>query len=87
MLLTQLERAVEQRRLSRELRTVTGKGPVPSITKTMTGHSPAVQHVYKLIGQVATSDVTVLVRGESGTGKELVVNAIHHNSARAKGRS
>ena len=43
------------------------------------------QHVYKLIGQVATSDATVLVRGESGTGKELVVNAIHHNSARAQG--
>ena len=43
------------------------------------------QHVYKLIGQVAGTDATVLVRGESGTGKELVVNAIHHNSMRAKG--
>lgn len=43
------------------------------------------QHIYKLIGQVAASEVTLLVRGESGTGKELVVNAIHHNSARAMG--
>ena len=43
------------------------------------------QHVYKLIGQVAISNATVLVRGESGTGKELVVNAIHHNSARGQG--
>ncbi len=51
----------------------------------MVGHSPAMQHVYKLIGQVAASDATLLVRGESGTGKELVVNAIHHNSMRAKG--
>ncbi len=42
-------------------------------------------HIHKLIGQVAGSDATVLVRGESGTGKELVVNAIHHNSMRAKG--
>jgi two-component system, NtrC family, response regulator AtoC len=43
------------------------------------------QHVYKLIGQIAASDATVLIRGESGTGKELVVNAIHFNNARAKG--
>jgi DNA-binding NtrC family response regulator len=49
------------------------------------GHSPEMRHVYKLIGQVAATDVNVLVRGESGTGKELVVNAIHHSSARADG--
>jgi DNA-binding NtrC family response regulator len=85
VLLKQVERAVEQRRLARELRAAPGAGPAPAIAKTMIGHSPAMQHVYKLIGQVATSDATVLVRGESGTGKELVVNAIHHNSARAKG--
>jgi two-component system response regulator AtoC len=85
VLLTQVERAIEQRRLARELRAAPGAGPVPAISKTMVGHSPAMQHVYKLIGQVATSDATVLVRGESGTGKELVVNAIHHNSARAQG--
>jgi two-component system response regulator AtoC len=51
----------------------------------MVGRSPAMQHVYKLIGQVADSDATVLIRGESGTGKELVVNAIHFNSGRSKG--
>ena len=49
------------------------------------GYSPAIQHVYKLIGQVAGTDATVLVRGESGTGKELVVNSIHYNSTRSKG--
>jgi len=84
LLLTQVERAVEQRRLSRELGGAPSVGHAPAIAKTMIGHSPAMQHVYKLIGQVATSDATVLVRGESGTGKELVVNAIHHNSPRAE---
>ena len=85
ILLTQVERAIEQGRLARELKAAAGEAPRPAITKTMVGHSPAMQHVYKLIGQVATSDATVLVRGESGTGKELVVNAIHHNSSRAQG--
>src|SRR6202012_4148776 len=54
-------------------------------TPAMIGHSPAMQEVYKRIGQVASSEATVLVRGESGTGTELVVNAIHHNSSRAQG--
>jgi transcriptional regulator with GAF, ATPase, and Fis domain len=40
------------------------------------------QEVYKLIGQVAESDLTVLIRGESGTGKELVARAIYQHSKR-----
>jgi two-component system, NtrC family, response regulator AtoC len=46
------------------------------------GKSKAMQEVYKLIGQVAESDVTILIRGESGTGKELVARAIYHHSLR-----
>jgi two-component system, NtrC family, response regulator AtoC len=49
------------------------------------GKSKGMQEVYKLIGQVAESDITVLIRGESGTGKELVARAIYHHSGR-KGR-
>ncbi|HLH40381.1 MAG TPA: sigma-54 dependent transcriptional regulator [Bryobacteraceae bacterium] len=85
VLLTQIERAIGQRKLARQLRAAQESAPAPPISNTMVGHSPAMQHVYKLIGQVSTSNATVLVRGESGTGKELVVNAIHHNSARAQG--
>jgi len=46
------------------------------------GKSKMMQEVYKLIGQVAESDVTVLIRGESGTGKELVARAIYQHSQR-----
>lgn len=46
------------------------------------GKSKIMQEVYKLIGQVAESDLSVLIRGESGTGKELVARAIYHHSAR-----
>lgn len=48
------------------------------------GSSPAMQGVFKTIGQVAASDVTVMVTGESGTGKELIARAIYQNSLRAK---
>jgi DNA-binding NtrC family response regulator len=47
------------------------------------GHSTAMQEVYKLIGRIAASDVSVLVLGESGTGKELVARAIYQYSHRA----
>jgi two-component system nitrogen regulation response regulator GlnG len=47
------------------------------------GVSPAMQQVYKLIGQVASTDTTVLITGESGTGKELVARAIYSNSSRS----
>ncbi len=46
------------------------------------GRSPAMQEVFKLIGQLAASDATVLITGESGTGKELVARAIYHHSRR-----
>lgn len=67
-----------------ELRTGTGT-EVEAAWGPLVGDSPPMQQVYKLIGQFALSDATVLVRGESGTGKELVVDAIHQHSARSMG--
>ncbi|WP_309387733.1 sigma-54-dependent transcriptional regulator [Cerasicoccus frondis] len=46
------------------------------------GNSDAMQEVFKVIGQVAASDVTVMVTGESGTGKELVARCIYQHSLR-----
>jgi Nif-specific regulatory protein len=56
-----------------------------AIEHNLVGESAAMQRVYRFIGRVASTDATVLLRGESGTGKELVADAIHRNSARARG--
>ena len=51
--------------------------------QTIVGNSPAMQQVYKLVGQVAPTSTTILITGESGTGKELVASAIYQNGTRA----
>ena len=55
---------------------------VPMGEVKIIGSHRRMQEVYKLIGQVAARDVTVLITGESGTGKELVARAIYHHSSR-----
>src|SRR4030067_1558988 len=47
------------------------------------GKTPVMLEIYKKIGQIAESDVTVLLLGETGTGKELIARAIYHHSKRA----
>ncbi len=47
--------------------------------------SPAMQEVFRAIGRLAASSVTVLITGESGTGKELIARALHEHSTRASG--
>jgi len=49
----------------------------------MIGTSPAMQEVYRAIGKVAPTDLTVLITGESGTGKEMVAHMLHEHSRRA----
>jgi two-component system nitrogen regulation response regulator GlnG len=47
------------------------------------GEAPAMQEVFRAIGRLARSNVTVLINGESGTGKELVARALHRHSPRS----
>jgi two-component system nitrogen regulation response regulator GlnG len=47
------------------------------------GEAPAMQEVFRAIGRLAQSNITVLINGESGTGKELVAQALHRHSPRA----
>ncbi|MFK0573064.1 nitrogen regulation protein NR(I) [Endozoicomonas sp.] len=50
------------------------------------GEAPAMQEVFRAIGRLSHSNITVLINGQSGTGKELVARALHRHSPRA-GRS
>ena len=57
-------------------------GNTDSVQSAIIGNSRAMQEVYKEIGRVAATSVTVLIRGETGTGKELVARAIYQHSNR-----
>jgi two-component system nitrogen regulation response regulator GlnG len=51
----------------------------------MLGQAPAMQDVFRAIGRLSQSNVTVMITGESGSGKELVARALHKHSPRAQG--
>jgi two-component system nitrogen regulation response regulator GlnG len=53
-------------------------------TPEIIGAAPAMQEVFRAIGRLARSHITVLINGESGTGKELVAKALHRHSPRVK---
>jgi len=54
-------------------------------TPEIVGEAPAMQEVFRAIGRLARSNMTVLLTGESGTGKELVARALHRHSPRGNG--
>lgn len=79
-------RAIQLRALTEEVASLTEE--VKSLSREslgpaqLVGVSPKIQEVYKSIGRVANSRVTVLLTGESGTGKGMVAKAIHYSSDR-----
>lgn len=78
--------ALEVNRLMKEVVSFSSAGartpPDPRAAVKIIGRHKRMQEVYKLIGQVAAKDVTILITGDSGTGKELVARAIYHHSSR-----
>jgi DNA-binding NtrC family response regulator len=82
-LLTLVESAL---RTQADIRSAGGVQPVLNSEEHkegIVGTSAAMQQVFKVIGQVAASDVTVMITGESGTGKELIARSIHRHSHRS----
>ncbi len=89
-LLLTVKKAVTMKQLASEVEILRGnhgakRALMDLPVDVMIGQSPPMQAVYKTIGRVADSNVTVLIQGESGTGKELVARAIHENSERRNG--
>ncbi len=71
-----------KRALQQNPKTLSGKAPELS-TQEIIGSAPAMQEVFRAIGRLSSSNLTVLITGESGTGKELVAMALHRHSPRA----
>ncbi len=59
----------------------TGSAPL-EVDAEIIGEAPAMQEVFRAIGRLSQSNITVLINGESGTGKELVARALHRHSPR-----
>ncbi len=80
-----IDKAVEliRRALDESLRE-TNVESGPTDTPEILGQAPAMQEVFRAIGRLSQSNVTVLITGESGSGKELVARALHKHSPRAQ---
>jgi two-component system nitrogen regulation response regulator GlnG len=78
-----VQRALEMRQMSRDLHRIEREMRRRfELGVEIVGRSAPMQDIYKAIGRVAQSDVTVLIQGESGTGKELIAKAVHYHSPR-----
>ncbi len=76
-----VERALQHAR--EQVQSGNGTGTRPD-TPDIIGEAAAMQEVFRAIGRLAQSNITVLINGESGTGKELVAHALHRHSPRAE---
>ena len=76
--------AVAERAVKHASEHRTTSSAIPKVeAKEIIGEAPAMQEVFRAIGRLSHSNITVLIKGESGTGKELVAQALHKHSPRA----
>ena len=76
-----VQRAFRAGQQSKKQKRQTSKASSPDII----GEAPAMQEVFRAIGKLSASSMSVLINGESGTGKELVAGALHNHSPRKEG--
>lgn len=83
-LLLLIEKAIDRKQQSAEIKELRGKLASRTSYEGITGASRPMQDIYEVIESVAESDANILILGESGTGKEVIANAIHYKSHRSK---
>lgn len=83
MLLLTMARAVERRRLARQIHILEQQSSVEGRFGDLIGDSEPMLRLYDQMRRVAPSDASILITGESGTGKEIVARSIHRMSLRA----
>jgi len=71
------------RRAAQQAEPIKETEPPAATIPELLGHAPAMQEVFRAIGRLSRSAMTVLINGESGTGKELVARALHRHSPRS----
>lgn len=82
ILALRLERAIQHRLLSEQVRVLSDRVQETRRFSKLLGDSPAMQRLFNDLRRVADTDASVLITGESGTGKELVAKALHEQSRR-----
>ena len=82
-LLLAVERAIERRRLRREVDELRSEMEGRYAPQNIVAASPGMRKVLEMVNIVRASDSSILIQGESGTGKELVARAIHYRGPRA----
>jgi DNA-binding NtrC family response regulator len=84
-LVVALERAIQHRTLSAEVKRLRSLVEKSKPSEQVFGDSPAMRRVYDVLDRIADSTASVLVTGETGTGKEVVARALHERGPRRKG--
>lgn len=78
-----VERALQHSHELRQQQSAPTTEPTSTAQSEIIGEAPAMQEVFRAIGRLSRTAISVLINGESGTGKELIAHALHRHSPRA----